>query len=110
MKNIILLSLLSVFVLSCANEQTVPVYDDIAPKILSVNASNSVWNQDNNTYIKDISLRVYQPEEYPISITLCFLQNPTGMVVDRVGKITAPEYERMGFSNPRVYFCNTFIL
>lgn len=54
MKSIILLSLLSVFVLSCANEQTVPVYDDIAPKILSVNASNSVWNQDNNTYIKDI--------------------------------------------------------
>ena len=97
MKNIILFSLLSVFVLSCANEQIMPVYDDIAPKILSVNASNSVWNQDNNTYIKDISLRVYQPEEYPISITLCFLQNPTGMVVDRVGKITAPEYERMGF-------------
>lgn len=97
MKKILLFSLSAIFLISCANEQATPTYDDVAPRILAASGDNSIWNQDNNTYTKNVSLRVHQPEEYPVSITLCFLQNPTGTVIDKVGKVTASEYERMGF-------------
>lgn len=97
MKRILLLMILIIFIISCANEQVVPTYDDIAPKILSVSGEDSVWNQDNNTYTKNITVSVDQPELYDVSITLCLMQDPVNTVPDKKGAMTTTEYERIGF-------------
>lgn len=93
--------MLTFFLASCANEQANQSnqvnYDEIAPTVLSVTADKSNWNQDNNTYLKNIKLRVSQPDVYPVSVIVCFLQNPMNKVNSPIGIITPSEFERLGF-------------
>lgn len=99
MKKILFSSLfLSIFIIACSNNKAdTKNYDDVAPTVLSISSEKAEWNQDNNTYTKDVTLQVAQPEVYPVSVSLCLLQNPTGDADNITGAITPMEFERLGF-------------
>lgn len=97
MNKILAFVFLSFFIISCSNEQGASKGDGDAPSTVNVTDSDSVLNLDNNTYSKSVSLQIAEQNDKPITITLCFMQNPTGPVVRESGPVTPTEYERMGF-------------
>lgn len=97
MNKILTFVFLSFFIISCSNEQGASKGDGDAPSTVNVTDSDSVLNLDNNTYSKSVSLQIAEQNDKPITITLCFMQNPTGPVVRESGPVTPTEYERMGF-------------
>lgn len=98
MKKILSFLFLSLFVISCSNEKPATQNDYETPSTLNVTDNSAVLNLDNNTYSKSVELQLAEENSIsPITVTLCFLQNPTGTVTRESGPVTPTEYERMGF-------------